>query len=159
MVLLDRQEVMVKIVDSAGRDLHEAASSRLHEILSRLNNSGKAISDGLLWTVRHHFKTIYPGSQHYNPDKVQPNETSNGENPSASVTVDVPGVTRAYHDMHIRPKFRKYLSIPIHRSSYGKSPRQFNDLVFIQKKNGNKLLAQNLGTGLVFLFALKSYVF
>lgn len=150
---------MVKIVDSAGRDLHEAAASRLHEILSRINNSGKAISDGLLWTTRNHFKRIYPGSSHYNPDKVQPDETSNGENPSASVTIDVPGVTRAYHDMHIRPKFRKHLSIPIHRSSYGKPPRDFNDLIFIQKKNGTKLLAEKVGTGLVFLFTLKSYVF
>lgn len=150
---------MVKIVDSAGRDLHEAAASRLHEILSRINNSGKAISDGLLWTTRNHFKRIYPGSSHYNPDKVQPDKINNGENPSASVTIDVPGVTRAYHDMHIRPKFRKHLSIPIHRSSYGKSPRDFNDLIFIQKKNGTKLLAEKVGTGLVFLFTLKNYVF
>ena len=106
---------MIRIVDSNGRSLNEAAASRLHQILSRLNTSGKSISNGLLWTTRNHFKTIYPDSNHYNPDKVLVSEMHNGVNPSASIDIDVPGVTRAYHDMLIKPKFRKYLTIPMHR--------------------------------------------
>lgn len=83
----------------------------------------------------------------------------NGVNPSASIDIDVPGVTRAYHDMLIRPKFRKYLAIPIHRSSYSKSPKDFGDLIFIKKKNGSRLLAEKAPDGLTFLFALRESVF
>ena len=83
----------------------------------------------------------------------------NGLVSEGSVDIDVPGVTRAYRDLTIRPKFRKYLAIPIHRSSYGKSPKDFGDLIFIKKKNGGRLLAQKTPGGLTFLFALRESVF
>lgn len=38
----------------------------------------------------------YPGSNHYSPDKVSTKQSV--------VVVDVPGVSRAYHDLTIRPK-------------------------------------------------------
>lgn len=93
------------------------------------------------WTVKNHFTAIYPGSQHYSPDKVHDGQVQNGESPEASIDIDVPGVTRAYHDMHIRPRFKKHLTIPIHRASYGKSASSFSDLIYIKKKNGTELLA------------------
>ena len=149
----------IKIVDSNGNSLKSTVESRLSSLLQRVRNSGKLIQDGLLWTTRNHFSTIYPGSTHYSPDKVQPASINNGSNPTATIDVDVPGITRAYHDLIIKPRFRRHLSIPIHSQSYGKSPRQFDNLIFIQKKNGNKLLAQKFGTGLMFLYALKERVF
>jgi hypothetical protein len=33
---------------------------------------------------------------------------------------DTPGLSRAFHDLHITPKRAKWLTIPIHRESYGK---------------------------------------
>ena len=109
--------------------------------------------------MRNHFKSIYPGSRHYDPDKVQPLGARDGSVPEGSVDIDVPGATRAYRDLTIRPRLRKYLAIPIHRSSYSKSPKDFGDLIFIKKKDGGKLLAQKAPGGLTFLFALRESVF
>ena len=109
--------------------------------------------------MRNHFKSIYPGSNHYNPDKVQPLEKRDGKSPQGSVEIDVPGITRAYKDLTIRPKFRRYLAIPIHRSSYGKSPKDFSNLIFIKKKSGSRLLAEKASGGLTFMFALVDKVF
>ena len=111
-----------------------------------MRNSGKLIQDGLLWTTRNHFITIYPGSTHYNPDKVQPASISNGTNPAATIDVDVPGVTRAYHDLDIRPRFRRALTIPMHRSAYGRKASSFNDTFVLKKKNGSRFIVQNSGS-------------
>lgn len=49
------------------------------------------------------------------------------------------------YGMTIVPKNGKYLSIPSHRKSKGKSPREFADLFFIPTANGNGLLAKEVG--------------
>ena len=102
--------------------------SRLSKLLEAVKSSSRPMQDALLWTTRNHFTSIYPGSQHYSPDKVQPGDARDGASPHAQVDIDVPGVTRAYHDMHIRPRFRRHLTIPIHRQSYGKRAAEFPDL-------------------------------
>lgn len=149
----------IKVTGLDGQDPIEVARERLARLLERLRRCSRPIQDGLLWSVRNHFKTIYPGSKHYDPEKVQPLEKRDGGAPTGSVEIDVPGVTRAYRNLVIRPRFRKYLAIPIHRSSYAKSPKDFGDLIFIKKKDGGKLLAQKTPGGLAFLFALKERVF
>lgn len=138
--------IKIKIVDDAGRTASEAAQQRLHNILQRLNNSGKLMQDGLLHTVRNHFRTIYPDSKHYDPDKVQPHDTSNGSDPSASIQIDVPGVTRAYHDMLIKPRYKRALTIPIHRAAYGKKASDFDNTFVVNTKNGKAYIAQKQGS-------------
>lgn len=124
-------QVRISLTDQHGNPVSSAVSLKLQNLLQRIRSSGKLMQDSMLWTVKNHFREIYPDSKHYSPDKVTPLDFSNGETTEASIDIDVPGVTRAYHDMDIRPRFRKYLTIPIHRQSYGKSARSFDDLIFI----------------------------
>lgn len=151
--------IKIQIVDEAGRNAAWATQERLRVILLRLRNSGRLVQDGLLHTVRNHFRTIYPDSKHYDPDKVQPLEIHNGANPSASVEIDVPGITRAYHDMLIKPRFKRALTIPMHRAAYGKKAADFDNTFIVKKKNGNAFIAQKQGSQLVFLFRLARQVF
>lgn len=138
--------IKIKIVDEAGRNAAQATQERLRAILLKLSNSSKLMQDGLLYTVRNHFSAIYPGSKHYNPNKVQPHDKHNGDNPDASVDIDVPGVTRAYHDMLIKPKFKRALTIPMHRAAYGKKAADFDNTFIVKKKNGNAFIAQKQGS-------------
>lgn len=124
-------------------------------ILSRIHECGKQISDGLLFTTRNHFKQRYPDSKHYDPDKVLENFIHNGINPAGGINIDVPGITRAYSDITIKPKFRKWLTIPLHRTAYGKKVSDFNDLFVKTKNNGQKYLVQKTAGGhLTYLFRL-----
>ena len=51
--------------------------------------------------------------------------------------IDVPGVTRAYHDIDIVPKFRKYLTIPISTQSYGRKSSEFSNTFVAFKKDSS----------------------
>ena len=56
------------------------------------------------------------------------------------MSIDVPGVTRAYHDITIVPRIRKALTIPMHKAAYGKAAGSFNDLFVLTKKDGKAFL-------------------
>lgn len=155
---------MIRIVAQNGLPAGEAIRRGLSGLLKRAlasSQTARAIRDGLRTTVRAHFKTIYPGSKHYSPDKVTDgNASSTQVFATGSVNIDVPGVSRAYHDLTIRPRIRKCLTIPIHRSSYGKSAKDFSDLFVVKNSNGNSFLAKKLAGGaLAYLFVLKKQVF
>ena len=105
----------------------------LSRIDSRLQKAGSAISNSLTQTTRRHFETIYPGSKHYSPDKVNPGSSTST---AGETLIDVPGVTRAYHDIDIVPKFRKYLTIPISTQSYGRKSSEFSNTFVTFKKGG-----------------------
>ena len=109
----------------------------LSRIDSRLQKAGSIMSNSLTQTTRRHFETIYPGSKHYSPDKVNPGSSSST---AGETLIDVPGVTRAYHDLDIRPRFRRALTIPIHRSAYGRKASSFNDTFVLKKKNGSRFI-------------------
>lgn len=146
--------------DQQGRPLEQAVEHRLRKVLDCLQRTGPTIRDALLHTTRNHFRTIYPGSKHYDPDKVQPLEAKSGTVAEGSIDIDVPGVTRAYHDMDIRPKFREWLTIPIHREAYGKKAADFSNLFQVKKKDGRRFLVEKDAAGqLVFLFKLQKRVF
>ena len=63
----------------------------------------------------------------------------------------IPGASRAYHDVVIKPIRARHLAIPIHAASYGKKPADFEGLFKIKGKNA---LFQKHGSGIVALFAL-----
>lgn len=132
---------MIRIVDRNNLPIETAIQNLLRTILSKLQNSGKVISDALKFTTQRHFQTIYPSSKHYNPKKVTNSAISNGEKTTGSINIDVAGITRAYRDLHITPKKSKYLTIPLHRSAYGKRATEFSDLFVVTKKDGKKFLA------------------
>ena len=103
--------------------------------------------------IKAHFRFQFPGSSHYDPNKVNPsNESRLNE---GVVDVDVPGVSRAYHDIDIRPRNRQYLTIPMHREAFGRSAADFNDLFLVKKKkDGSAFLAKNDGGNLSMMFFL-----
>ena len=106
--------------------------------------------------IRAHFRFQFPGSSHYDPSKVNPsNESRLNE---GVVDVDVPGVSRAYHDIDIIPRNRQYLTIPMHREAFGKKAPDFNDLFVVKKKDGKAFLARNDGGNLAMMFFLAKHV-
>ena len=72
----------------------------------------------------------------------------------------MPGVTRAYHDIDIVPKFRKYLTIPISTQSYGRKSSEFSDTFVAFKKGGmSGLIGQKTDAGsVVWLYRLVKHV-
>lgn len=77
---------------------------------------------------------------------------------SAVVVVDVPGITRAYHNLDIKAKRAKHLTIPMHRQAYGLPASAFEDLFYLKTKSGTEMLAKNEGGALVFMYLLKEKV-
>lgn len=147
----------LRITDRFGHPIDYAISKMLSRIDSRLQKAGSAISNSLTQTTRRHFETIYPGSNHYSPDKVNPGSSTST---SGETLIDVPGVTRAYHDIDIFPKFRKYLTIPISANSYGRKSSEFSNTFVAFKKDGRSgLIGQKTGAGsVVWLYCLVKHV-
>lgn len=79
-------------------------------------------------------------------------------NAEATTVVDVPGVTRAYHNLDIRPKRAKHLTIPMHRSAYGLPSREVDGLFYVKNKRGTEMLAKNEAGALVVMYLLKDHV-
>lgn len=150
----------ITIVAQNGQSPQQAVQQVLQRVQEKMESSGRLIQDSLLWTVRNHFQTIYPGSKHYSPEHVQPAGFTRGANASGSIDIDVPGVTRAYHDMDIRPRWRKALTIPIVRQAYGKRAADFSDLFVVKnRRTGHSFLAQRQGGITTYLFLLVKRVF
>ena len=103
-------------------------------------------------------QTIYPGSKHYDPNKVEPGQASNGSVSEGEAQIDIPGITRAYHDLDIRPKFRQSLTIPMHSAAYGKKASEIDGMFVVKKKNGNAFLAKDMGGNLAFMYFLAKHV-
>lgn len=95
----------------------------------------------MLKITRQWFSGRWPGSKHFDPNKVTEGDSSSGEITSGSIKIDVPGVGRAYHDVTILPRIRKSLTIPMNKEAYGRRATEFNDL-FVAKKNGKAFLAR-----------------
>ncbi len=94
--------------------------------------------------------------KHYDPSKVSEPKVSGS---SAEVTVDIPGISRAFHDIVIRPVNAQALSIPLSQKAKGKSPREYaGNLFMFRSKAGNLLLAERAGRDLVLAYALKESV-
>ena len=149
---------MIKIVDRNNLPIDQAIRSLLGKLLNKIQQSSKVISDSLKFTTQRHFQKIYPNSNHYNPKKVTNGSNNNGQKVSGEIVIDVPGITRAYRDLHISPKNSKHLTIPLHRLAYGKRATEFSDLFVVTKKNGKKFLAQKNAGSLVFMYYLANAV-
>lgn len=148
---------MLKIVDRNNLPIDQSVRSILDKVYSKIKSSSKVISDGLKYTTQRHFQTIYPGSKHYNPNKVTNGKNSNGEKVTGEIVIDVPGITRAYKDLNISAINRKYLTIPLHKEAYGKKASDFK-LFFLENKKGNKFLAQKSGKGITLMYLLRKSV-
>ena len=140
-----------------GAQLEEGIAAFFRRIQADLDQkSGKAIAKGLSDAIKAYFRLQFPGSRHYDPGKVSPSNDSK-LNEGVAV-VDVPGASRAYHDIDIRPKVRQALTIPMHREAFGRSAADFNDLFVVKKKDGKAFLASNNGGNLTMMFFLAKSV-
>lgn len=121
-----------------------------------ISDIGKHLGDSLLSLFRNHVSNRYPGSSHWNPQKINIGETTED---SATIDINIPGAGRAYHDIDILPIRSRLLTIPIHQSAYGKqSARDFKDLFVVKKRNGNAFLCQKNGSSLAFMYVLKDHI-
>ena len=62
-------------------------------------------------SVKSWVQKRYPTSKHYDPNKVN---SERGVGLIGITNVDIPGASRAYHDINIRPVRAKMLTIPMH---------------------------------------------
>lgn len=121
-------------------------------LVQTTQNSGKTIVQALLNTARNHVSNRYPGSSHWDPNKIsEGNDNSSNSTAEGSIDVGIAGAGRAYHDVTILPIRKQYLAIPMHAAAYGKKPADFNDLFCVKGKHA---LFQKHGSGIVALFAL-----
>ena len=145
---------MIVLRTTDNRTIEEGISNILKRVVAKLKNDfGKTASESMTDNVKQHLQQRFPASKHFDPNKVSLGDYSK----DVGVTnVDIPGATRAYGDVLIKPVRARALTIPIHSSAYGKKAADFKDLFKLKGKN---ILAQNQGGHLVALFALAKSAF
>lgn len=102
--------------------------------------------------VKSHIRSRYPGSQHWNPNKV----VFKGNYNEGYVDIDIAGAARAYRDVDIYPVRAQALAIPLHRAAYGLGPQDVPGL--FKLPGANVLAVQNGELGLTFMYALSRHV-
>jgi len=144
------------------------------KINNGMNSILRAAGSNLAKCIRRHMRHLNASrhsplsggksSNHFSPEKVSEPTVSQD---AVTVTVDIPGITRAYHDIDIYPKEANALAIPLHESAYGISPRENNDRgtykLFRIKKDGvpGNVLYRNASDeegGLIPMYALTKHV-
>ena len=129
-----------------------AVAERLAEIVGRAARSSKRIRQALSAEVKRHFKARWPGSRHFSPDKVKDGDARDGARAEATVEIDAPGITRAYRDLTIKPRFRRFLAIPF--KGVRGAPGDYLGAFPVRTKDGKAFLARNAGGRMEFLFSL-----
>lgn len=148
---------MILLRGQGGRSAEAEASERLGEILKGLERSGAGMSRAMAGKVREHFKRRWPGSRHYSPDKVYEAGFRDGRNPTADVGIDAAGISRAYWDLTLTPKFRSFLAVPF--SGVRGKPADYREAFVVAKRDGRRFLAKNESGRMRFLFTLLKKVF
>lgn len=128
-----------------------------------LLEGGKALQELLAqWMRDLNAARSKHGSDHFTPKDVHEPVV---EGNTVSVPISTPGITRALHDIVIRPVEANALAIPVHADAYGTSPREYNrnhskgskGAMFIPK--GKSYLAKTDDAGkLVVMYVLKDSV-
>ena len=146
---------MAIIIQTAdGKSIEQGIQALLRRVVNTLNReSGKIAAESMTKSVKNWVQQRYPGSKHYDPSKVNQGDSVGV---IGTVNVDIPGASRAYNDINIRPVKAKMLTIPMHSDAFHHSARDFNDLF---KPKGKNILARNVNGQLVAMFALAKSAF
>ena len=107
------------------------------EVKLQTEECAMAAADSLAETVREHIRRE-AGARHRTASRLGAMPTGHleegarrtiatREGRGAVVTVPIPGITRAFGDLHIRPKNAKALTIPINAVSYGVRASELSD--------------------------------
>lgn len=103
--------------------------------------------------IRQHVSNRYPGSNHWNPQKINadPNDTA--------VDVDVAGAVRNYWDVDIYPRNAEWLTIPT-QAALDMGVRSTSDVGALKtfRPKGKNIIATVMDGSLVGLFALSKHV-
>ena len=129
-------------------DISSAIRRAIHSL-----RTGNIIAESLLVDARLHVQARYPGSTHWDPSNISISETTED---SGSIDIDIPGATRAYHDIEILPRWRQHLTIPLHPMAKGKKAEDIDGLFRPRNKN---ILAKVIDGQLVPIFALVKRAF
>lgn len=65
---------MIRITTLDNKPIETGISRILKCIADKLDNSGQTIADTLSYETKSHISQRYPGSKHYDPDKVTIND-------------------------------------------------------------------------------------
>ena len=129
---------------------------------SILFEGGKALQELLAdWMRDLNSSRSTHGSNHYNPNDVH-EPVVDGDR--VSVPITTLGISRALHDIIIRPVEAKSLAIPLHASAYGISPREYSNQhpkgtpEALFRPKGKDYLAKNDNGSLVVMYLLRKQV-
>ena len=106
------------------------ADSKLQAKIRALRSSVKSVDmmkatqDSMLqlltthiaWLATSRRNSFGAPSSHYDTSKIYPAGVTDD---SAVIAIGIPGISRAYHDITIRPRNGKYLTIPVSPIAYG----------------------------------------
>lgn len=144
----------LRIQTQSGQPIEYGLKSIFNRILDNISRNFSGIaSDTMTTSVKNWVQQRYPNSKHWDPNKVT---SDKGVGLEGITNVDIPGASRAYHDINIRPVRAKMLTIPMHSDAFHHSARDFNDLF---KPKGKNILARNVNGELVAMFALAKSAF
>ena len=132
-------------------DVQKLYDDIVKKINALLNDAVKSgiIAQTLTKTIKNHVSKKYPNSKHWSLSKINPLNKD-------TCSINVPGATRAYHDVYIFPRVASALTIPINNAAKGHRAREF-DLYMFMSKRGNALLADK-SSGML-MYVLKYSVF
>ena len=146
--------MIIRIQTQSGQPIEYGLKSIFNRILDNISRDFSGIaSDTMTNSVKNWVHKRYPNSKHWDPNKVT---SDKGVGLEGITNVDIPGASRAYYDINIRPVKAKMLTIPMHSDAFHHSVRDFNDLF---KPKGKNILARNVNGQLVAMFALAKSAF
>ena len=144
----------IRIQTQSGQPIEYGLKSIFNRIVDSISRDFSGIaSNTMTSSVKNWVQKRYPNSKHWAPNKVT---SDKGVGLEGITNVDIPGASRAYHDVIIRPVRAKMLTIPMHSDAFHHSVRDFNDLF---KPKGKNILARNVNGQLVAMFALAKSAF
>ena len=144
----------IRIQTQSGQSIEYGLKSIFNRILDSISREFSGIASNTMTnSVKSWVQKRYPNSKHWDPNKVTNGKSIGLE---GTTNVDIPGASRAYHDVIIRPVRAKMLTIPMHSDAFHHSARDFNDLF---KPKGKNILARNVNGNLVAMFALAKSAF
>ena len=144
----------IKIQTESGQPIEYGLKSIFTRIINDISRDFSGIaSDTMTNSVKNWVQKRYHNSNHWDPNKVT---SDKGVGLIGITNVDIPGASRAYHDVNILPVKAKMLTIPMHSDAFHHSVRDFNDLF---KPKGKNILARNVNGQLVAMFALAKSAF
>ena len=144
----------IRIQTQSGQPIEYGLKSIFTRIINDISRDfSSTASTTMTSSVKSWVQKRYPNSNHWDPNKVN---SERGVGLIGITNVDIPGANRAYNDINIRPVKAKMLTIPMHSDAFHHSARDFNDLF---KPKGKNILARNVNSQLVAMFALAKSAF